>query len=379
MTGAAGLSARFRGKVGSFDLDASFEAPARGITALFGPSGCGKTTVLRCIAGLQTMPEGRFSLAGDVWQEGARCRPPHQRPVGYVFQEASLFPHLTVRRNLDYGYRRALKQGAAGPVRFDEVVELLGIEPLLQRWPVRLSGGERQRVAIGRALLSQPRLLLMDEPLAALDRFSKDEILPYLERLRDTLPMPVLYVSHDISEVERLADHIVLLREGRVIGAGPLEAVQADPAMPIARLPDAGVALRASLLRHDAAYGLSTLAVDGVELIVPGALGRAGALHRIRISASDVSLALDRPAQSTILNVLPSRILSADCRDPFLVIVVLGLGPEGDGARILARISRRSWDGLGLTPGQAVFAQIKGMALLSGRGAIPAQGVVPRS
>jgi molybdate transport system ATP-binding protein len=360
-----GLSARFAGRIGSFDLDVAFDAPSSGVIALFGPSGCGKTTVLRCIAGLRHIAGGHFSLDGDTWQDAGSFRPTHRRPIGYVFQEASLFAHLSVRANLDYGRRRAFRGGSAERIGFDEVTGLLGIAPLLDRRPANLSGGERQRVAIGRALLSQPRLLLMDEPLAALDRFNKDEILPYLERLRDTLSVPVLYVSHDIAEVERLADTLVLLGEGRVVAAGPLDALQADPALPIARLPEAGVTLRARVTGYDAAYGLSTLAVDGGELLVPGQVSRAGTAHRIRISASDVSLTREPPRASTILNVLPSRIVATEAQDPFTVIVVLALGPDGTGGRILARISRRSWDGLGLALEQPIFTQIKGMALVT--------------
>ena len=219
----------------------------QGVTALFGPSGCGKTTVLRCVAGLQMLRDGYLSIGGEVWQDGAAFRPPYERSVGYVFQEASLFPHLSVRGNLLYGHRRALRRGAEEVTRFDDVVALLGIEGLLDRSPLRLSGGERQRVAVGRALLSQPRLLLMDEPLAGLDRLSKDEILPYLEALHTALSIPILYVSHDLAEVERLADHLVLIEAGRVVAYGPLEELQADPELPVARLPDAAVALNATV------------------------------------------------------------------------------------------------------------------------------------
>ncbi len=206
------VEAHFSGRIGGFALDVGFAAPETGVTALFGPSGCGKTTVLRCIAGLERLEYGHFSLsATEVWQDGFRFLPPHRRAVGYVFQEASLFPHLSVTANLRFGQKRAADRG----IVFDEVVTLLGLSRLLGRVPARLSGGERQRVAIGRALLSQPRLLLMDEPLSALDRISKDEILPYLERLYDALSIPVIYVSHDLAEVERLADHLVLLSAGR--------------------------------------------------------------------------------------------------------------------------------------------------------------------
>ncbi|HYG90265.1 MAG TPA: molybdenum ABC transporter ATP-binding protein [Azospirillum sp.] len=357
------MEARFQGRLGAFALDVAFEAPARGITALFGPSGCGKTTVLRCVAGLQRL-DGRFALDGDVWQDGSIFRPTHERPIGYVFQEASLFPHLSVRANLLYGHRRTVGRGVVETIRLDEVVELLGIGRLLDRSPQHLSGGERQRVAVGRALLSQPRLLLMDEPLAALDRFSKDEILPYLERLHEVLSVPALYVSHDIAEVERLADHLVLLRDGRVVAAGPMQELQADPTLPIARMPEAGVTLPAVVTGHDAAYGLTALDLPGGRLLVPGHLSAAGTGRRVRIAASDVSLARQPPSGSTILNVLPARIVAAELQDGVQVMVVVALGEDGQGARMLARVTRKSWDALGLAPGQPVFAQVKGVALV---------------
>ena len=364
MSDAHRLSARFRGQLGGFALDVGFEAPARGVTALFGPSGCGKTTVLRCVAGLHRLADGFFALGGEVWQDGAAFRPAHHRPIGYVFQEASLFDHLPVRANLLYGHRRTVGRGARESIGFDEVAGLLGLEPLLDRAPRHLSGGERQRVAIGRALLSQPKLLLMDEPLAALDRFSKDEILPYLERLHDALSVPVLYVSHDIAEVERLADHLVLLENGRATAAGPLAELQADPALPIARMPEAGVTHGATVESFDAAYGLATLALAGGRLLVPGAPEAPGTARRVRIAASDVSLARAPAAGSTILNTLPARILAAVPQDGVQIMVAIGLGDEGRGARLLARVSRKSWDTLGLAPGQPVFAQIKGVALV---------------
>ncbi len=224
------IDAAFRGRLGNFTLDAELSLPASGVTAIFGPSGCGKTTVARCIAGLQRMADGFCMVDGEVWQDRDSFRPVHQRPIGYVFQEASLFPHLSVRGNLLFGVPTA----AGAQIAFDEVVELLGLAALLGRSPHRLSGGERQRVAIGRALLSQPKLLLMDEPLAALDRTTKNEILPFLERLHDRLSLPVLYISHDMAEIERFADHLVLMDHGRVINAGPLHALQGNPTLPLA-------------------------------------------------------------------------------------------------------------------------------------------------
>jgi molybdate transport system ATP-binding protein len=364
----APVVARFRGRLGAFLLDAGFETPMRGVTALFGPSGCGKTTVLRCVAGLQMLKDGYLSIGGEVWQDGAAFRQPYARAVGYVFQEASLFPHLSARRNLLYGYRRAVRHGGTAATRFDEVVALLGMEGLLDRSPLRLSGGERQRVAIGRALLAQPRLLLMDEPLAGLDRLSKDEILPYLEALHTTLSIPILYVSHDLAEVERLADHLVLMQAGCVVACGPLQALQADPQLPVARLPEASVTLSGTITDYDAAYGLTTLAVDGGAIVVPGQYGAPGTPQRVRVRASDVSLAAERPSQSTILNVLPARVAAAAAQDAAQVNVVIRLGTAGAGAPLLARVTRKSWEALGIAPGDLVHAQVKSVALVAGGG-----------
>jgi molybdate transport system ATP-binding protein len=223
VTGAqARLEAVFRGRLGGFVLDADFAMPLDGVTGLMGPSGSGKTTLLRCIAGLQRL-EGRLSVAGAVWQDGALFEPAHRRPVGYVFQEASLLPHLSVRANLLYGRRRARRMHA---IEVDDVVDLLGLEPLLHRSTTKLSGGERQRVAIGRALLSQPRLLMMDEPLSGLDADSKAEILPYIERLTRSVSLPVLYVSHDAGEIGRLTRRVAIMQRGRITGtADPAEAL----------------------------------------------------------------------------------------------------------------------------------------------------------
>jgi molybdate transport system ATP-binding protein len=368
MTGAGGIEAQFRDRLGGFTLDVGFAAPPVGVTALFGPSGCGKTTVLRCIAGLHRAEEGRLSLGRAAWQDKALFLPPHQRPVGYVFQEASLFAHLDVRANLLFGYRRAVRPGGPAPaLAIDEVVDLLGLGRLLGRAPRHLSGGERQRVAIGRALLSQPAILLMDEPLSALDRRSKDEILPFLERLHEALAIPALYVSHDIAEVERLADHLVLMEAGRVVAQGPLADLQADPALPLARNRGAALSLEARVAGHDPSYGLLTLEVPGGRLVVPGGPAEVGETRRLRIQAGDVSLALAPPVASSIANVLPACVLSISDTNPAERTIVLGLGEDGTGARILARITRRSCEQLGITAGLVLYAQIKGAAMLPGR------------
>ena len=358
------IRAAFRGTLGTFTLDAAFETPATGVTGLFGPSGCGKTSVLRCMAGLLHLADGYCDVGGDVWQDGPLFRPAHRRPIGYVFQEASLFPHLSVERNLLYGAPGGRPPaGGNGGIGFAEVVELLGLARLLGRAPHNLSGGERQRVAVGRALLSQPKLLLMDEPLSALDRQSKDEILPFLERLHDSLSLPILYVSHDMAELERLVDHLVLMEAGHVCASGALNALQSDPALSLATARDASVSLDAVVEDCDPAYGLVTLNIDGARLIVPAPLGVRGERRRVRIAAGDVSLALRATEETTILNILPVSILSAAALGENEMLAVLRLSSGGSGARILARVTRRSWERLSLAEGMNVFAQIKSVAL----------------
>ena len=373
MTRDATLGAAFAGSLGSFPVDVAFEAPMRGVTALFGPSGCGKTTVLRCVAGLQRLT-GRLAVGDETWQDDAAgtFRKPHERPVGYVFQEASLFPHLSVRGNLLYGARRAAGRTAgSGPpdpqaLDLDAVVELLGVGHLLTRAPLALSGGERQRVAIGRALLSRPRLLLMDEPLAGLDRAAKEEILPYLEALHESLSVPILYVSHDLDEVERLADTLVLLDRGRVLARGSLTALEADPALPLLRAPDAAVTLPGRVVGVDEQHVLTSLSIAGGTLIVPGRTGSPGSLRRLRIRASDVSFSRARPVDTTILNILPARIVSVSRQgdDGSQENLVVALGEDGSGARIVGRVTRRSREALALAPGVVVFAQVKSVALV---------------
>ena len=402
MSAAPVIRAAFRGRLGQFALDAALEVPARGVTGLFGPSGCGKSTVLRCIAGLSRVADGFFSIDGEVWQDGARFRPPHQRPIGYVFQEPSLFAHLSVRQNLRYGVPRRPPAEHVIPaeVGWDDVVALLGLGALLERSPRHLSGGERQRVAIGRALLSQPRLLLLDEPLSALDQRAKGEILPFLERLHRALSIPVLYVSHDMAELERFADHLLLMEAGRVVASGSLRALECDPALPLLRARDAAVSLEALVEGYDAGHGLLSLRVGGARFLVPSEPAAVGERRRLRVAAENVSLALERPTGSSILNVLPARILSVAGLGTNEITLVLELGavpqPEepleqtaaeerkGEGgaqawrgaeqmgdraapatprARLLSRVTRRSWEQLGLAEGRTVFAQVKSVAL----------------
>jgi len=307
------------------------------------------------------LPQAYCAIAGDIWQDGAHFRPVHERALGYVFQEASLFPHLSVRGNLLYG---ASKHGSEQAISFDDVITWLGLEKFLERAPATLSGGERQRVAMGRALLSQPKILLMDEPLSALDRLTKDEILPFLERLHEALAIPILYVTHDMSEIERLADHLVLMRDGEVIACGPLGVLQSDPALPLAVSQEAAVSLDAQVASYDDADGMAALAVAGGRFLVPSAPLPVGASQRLRILAGDVSLAREVPHESTIVNVLPVKILSVQDSGAHQILAVLGLGEDGQGARLLSRVTARSWRLLGFAPGMNVYAQIKGAALV---------------
>lgn len=342
-----------------FLLDVDLRVPARGITALFGPSGCGKTTLLRCLAGLER-PGGRFCIDGDVVQdeEADAWLPAHRRGVGLVFQEGRLFPHLNVRGNLDFAAHR---NGAAAD-ELERVADLLGIIRLLPRTVHGLSGGERQRVAIARALLAHPRLLLLDEPVAALDHQSKREILPYLHRISDELRIPMLYVTHHLDEVATLADHLVLMESGRITGTGPLPEMLSRLDLPMARADDAGAVLDATVSRHDPRNHLTSLALGQHELLIPTPPLPPGSSVRLRIHARDVSLTLDRPERTSILNVIPARILDfSESDSPGQVTVRMDLAA---GARLLARISALSRERLGLVPGMDVFAQIKAAALV---------------
>lgn len=357
------IRARLRLAWPGFELDTDLDLPGRGVTALFGHSGSGKTSVLRCLAGLERA-EGRVEVNGEVWQDSARGLfvPTHRRALGYVFQEASLFEHLSVRRNLAFGERRI--PAAQRRVPFDQAVALLGIEHLLERMPARLSGGERQRVGMARALLTSPRLLLMDEPLAALDGKRKAEILPYLERLHDELDIPVLYVSHSPEEVARLADHLVLLEAGRVLASGPLGETLARLDLPTALDDDAGVVVEGRVVAHDAAYQLLTLGLpdSGLSVRVAHAPAEAGRRVRFTVRARDVSLSLQRQADSSILNLLPATVRDSIPADNAAHVLVR---LDVEGTPLLARITRYSHDQLGLHPGQAVWAQIKSVALLA--------------
>jgi molybdate transport system ATP-binding protein len=355
-----GIRLRFSAERKGFTIDVDLALPDSGVTALFGHSGSGKTTCLRALAGLERFSGGYCALGSDVWQDEARkiFVPPHRRALGMVFQEASLFPHLSVRGNLEFGQKRA--STAAGSLSLAAVADLLGIGHLLDRQPISLSGGERQRVAIGRALLTGPRILLMDEPLAALDLKRKLEILPYLERLHRELAVPVIYVSHSPDEVARLADHLVLLDAGRVVATGSLNDVLARIDLPATFADDAGVVIDASVAGQEPDE-LTRLVFDGGELLVSRRADVAGTPLRCRIHARDVSLALAPPTRSSILNCVSATVAAIGPTDtPGHVLVRL----DASGTALLARITRRSAMALDIHPGQAVVAQIKAVALV---------------
>lgn len=357
----SGIEVNFRHRLGDFLLDVVFETPFQGITALFGRSGSGKTSVLRAVAGLTRAPQGVVRINGETWQDDKRFVPTHRRPLGYVFQEASLFPHLSVRHNLEYGWRRVPPQRRR--VKFDEVVELLGIGPLLQRATPHLSGGERQRVAIARALLTSPHLLLMDEPLSALDHGAKQAILPYLESLYDEFTIPSLYVSHDPNEVARIADQLVLLENGRVIAQGNAANLLTRVDLPPAGYDHAAALLEGHVSSHDHTYHLTWVSMDGGGRI---AVGRedlpVGRRTRVQIQARDVSLSLKAHVDTSILNILPAKVIDTHDIGPSQLIVRLELA---DGQTLLSRITRRSAMAIGLHEGMHLYAQVKSVALVS--------------
>lgn len=350
------LSVDVRLSNGAFSLAVSHDFPLSGVTGLFGPSGSGKSTLLRVIAGLETRAAGRVAMDSEAWQEGARFLPPHRRGVGYVFQDTRLFPHLSVQGNLDYAFRRA--RGRGGPGMAD-VTEALDLGALLSRRPAQISGGEAQRVAIGRALLTAPKILLMDEPLAALDEVRKAEILPYLERLCDQSRVPIVYVSHSVAEVARLAQHMVVLRHGRVLRAGRATAVLSDPeAVPMVGSREAGALIEAWIVAQHA-DGLTELAVSAGTLYLPRIEAAIGDYLRLRIPAQDVILARERPEGLSALNILPVTVTEVKTGEGPGAVVQLKAGQD----LLLARITQRSVAALGLAPGVAAHAVLKSVAL----------------
>ena len=351
------LSVRLWHRYPSVRMDVAFDAPM-GVTVLFGPSGSGKSTTIAVAAGLLRPESCRVAVNGTVLADtdAGIWLPPERRRVGLVFQDSRLFPHMTVATNLRFGLRRA----PPGQIRFDEVVDLLGIAALLGRRPHTLSGGERQRVAIGRALLAQPRLLLMDEPLASLDAARKAEIMPYLVGLKMALRLPILYVTHAFDEVARLADSLVLLDHGKVMGSGTLSEVAARADLPLAERDDAGAMLFCHVVAHDARRELTRLAGGGVTVLVPQLDLPEGAACRIRVPAREVILAGRAPDAISVQNVIPGvvrRIAEATTRHSVLVEVAL---PDG---ALLSRVTLDAVARLRLSPGAPVLALVKSTSI----------------
>ncbi|MBK1698681.1 molybdenum ABC transporter ATP-binding protein [Rhodovibrio salinarum] len=346
--------------LGPFGLNAHFTCPAKGIVALFGRSGAGKTSLVNALAGLVRPDAGRIAVGESVLfdsDHGIDLLPENRR-IGYVFQEGRLFPHYSVRGNLLYGAKRAPKDAAG--VTLDQVVALLGLGDLLSRRPRDLSGGEKQRVALGRALLARPRLLLMDEPLASLDQPRKEEVLPFIERLRDELDLPIVYVTHAMEEIVRLADTMVLLDDGQVAATGPVEEVTGRLELrPLTGRYEAGATLPVSVARHEPADQLSALTFEGGELFVRQLDLVEGARLRVRIRARDVALALSPPQDSSILNVLQGTVAEIGTDPGALVDLSVQIGAH----TLWARITKRSLRRLGLTVGTPVHALIKAVAI----------------
>lgn len=350
-------------KPSNFSLDVDLKLPNSGVSALFGPSGSGKTTLLRCIAGLEQNNQSNINLNGEIWQSGTKSKsmPAHKRPIGFVFQEANLFPHLSAKDNLQFAIKRA--DQTQPTVSYAEVIRLMNIEAILSQYPAQLSGGERQRVAMARALLIQPKLLLMDEPLSALDDALKQEILPYLEQLCHRANIPIIYVSHSLDEVIRLADYMVVLDKGRVIEEGKTQTLLGKLGTSFSRHQDASVVISGVVTQQEPEWGLSWLNFGNQTIAFKQGNEKIGDSVRIRIQSKDVSLSLSKQDDSSILNRLSVLIddMEKDPKDPSMVMVRL----LAETTSILAKITTLSAHNLKLEKGQTIIAQIKSVAVLS--------------
>ncbi|MBB5210435.1 molybdenum ABC transporter ATP-binding protein [Microbulbifer hydrolyticus] len=355
-----------------FALDVQLDLPGSGVTGVFGPSGSGKTTLLRCIAGLQACDNGSLTVNGQHWQIAGDRRNSlavHQRPLGFVFQQPSLFPHLSAAGNLAFARKRAAQD--VSEAEFADIIELMGIGHLLTQRPDALSGGEQQRVAIARALLINPRLLLMDEPLASLDPMRKREILPYLEKLHRALDIPILYVSHSVEEIARLADYLLLMDEGKIVSEGNAASLMSREDFPVPQGDDLGVLVEAEIAQRDVQWKLVRGTFDGGDLWLRDGGETVGETIRIRILARDISLTLTEDRRSSILNRLPVVVqeISPD-RDPAMVLVRLVPQSVSEGnasstaTRLIARITRRSLHQLSIVAGSKLWAQIKSVAIV---------------
>ncbi|MCW9032724.1 MAG: molybdenum ABC transporter ATP-binding protein [Rhodospirillales bacterium] len=353
------LEVKVQKSLGNFAIDAEFSVNSQGVSALYGRSGSGKTSLVNMLAGLENPDQGSISIDGTMLfdKEKGINLPPEQRRLGYVFQEARLFPHLSIEKNLNYGKVAATHK--ENIVTFDQIVELLDLSNLLKRRPYSLSGGEKQRVALGRALLAAPRLLLMDEPLASLDAHRKSEILPFIERLREEVKLPIVYVSHAIEEIVRLADSLILISDGKVVASGPIEEVTSRlDLFPLTGRYEAGAVVATTVKQADNGFGLSTLAFNGGELLVPRVDLPEGEKLRLRIRARDISIATQKPENTSILNTLPGRINDIREIGESQVEVSIDVGVS-----LLARITKKARHDLNLAPGTEVFAMIKAIAI----------------
>jgi len=361
---AQGIQARFQLGFGQsakthFELDIDIVIPGQGITAIFGESGSGKTSLLRCIAGLEKNACGCLQVNGELWQGASVSVPTHKRSLGYVFQEASLFEHLSAMGNLRYALKR--NNQTANPELLEQVIGVMGIAGILSQLPEALSGGERQRVAIARALLSQPKLLLMDEPLASLDTARKLEILPYLERLRNSFNIPILYVSHAVDEIVRLADHAVIMEQGKVLAQGDITELFSRVDLPLGVGNEVGAILECKIVQRDKQWHLMRVAFDGGELWLPNVANNENNTQRIRVLASDVSLTLSPHTDSSILNVLSGQIAEIiNDQDPAMSLVRLKVGETF----LVARLTQKSLHNLGLSLGKGIWIQIKSVAIV---------------
>lgn len=343
----------------TFSLDVDTVIPSDKVTVIFGHSGSGKTTLLRCIAGLETRAQGDIRFNEECWQSASQIIPTHKRSIGYVFQEASLFSHLTVQGNLDYASKRA--RHTQSPVSAKELIHLLGIEPLLSRPSTSLSGGERQRVAIARALLTHPKLLLMDEPLAALDYQRKQEILPYLDRLKHELAIPIIYVTHAMDEVTRLADHLVVLESGQIKQQGSLQSCLHSIDNPIALTDELSVIVEGKVSAVDSSYQRASIPIAGTSLWFQTNRHRRDDAVRIRILARDISLTLSAHTDSSINNILPAKVASYRIiKDGAYALIQLKVGTE----TLISKITVHSFDKMGIKKGLNLWVQIKAVALV---------------
>lgn len=355
------IRAKFAIEYPSFLLDVDLTLPGKGITVLFGHSGSGKTTTLRAMAGLERLGKSYVAVGDDIWQDSEKHHflPTYRRDLGYVFQEAGLFPHLSVRQNLEFGYKRIDKNKRR--ILVDTICHLLGIKALLDRSTMQLSGGERQRIAIARALLTCPKLLLMDEPLSALDVQLKAEILPYLERLHNELSIPIVYVTHSVQELARLADHIVLFNQGKIVASASATEVMSDPTFEEIFGHELGSIFNTTIRSHHP-LKMTELDVDGVSILAPGHVGKIDERYRCRILASDVSVCLEEPHVSSMLNKLPVTVIDIQQKGQLSGQEILVLQLKNH-QRLLAKITVKSLIDLDLKVGMHVWAQIKSVAL----------------